>query len=402
MMMNDDIAGGTPEPAGRPDKESGSSFEQESEKAKEYNREKRILFVAELIIGFLFLVILLFTGLSLLLARRLESVANNPWLVVLLYISIIGAAYELIGLPLEFYGGYILEHRYGQSTQTLWVWVWDQMKGLLVSFVLGVPLMEILYWLLRAYPQTWWLIAAILFIVFAVIMANLAPVLLLPIFYKVIPLRDEELKRRIVALCEKVGTKVKGVYEMDMSRKTRAANAALVGIANTRRIILGDTLLEKYEPDEVESVLAHELGHHKHADIWKGLFFQSGIIFIGFYLAYVILRAFSKTLGFEGPADIAAFPLLVLTSAVVSLVFLPVVNGFSRRLERSADEFALQSTRNPRAFISMMSKLGRQNLAEFEPNRLIELLLFSHPPIKKRIEHAYELFPESMNSGEKS
>lgn len=400
-MVHEESAGESPETVGRSAGEGGAPGEQENEKARAYNREKRILFVAELALGFLFLAVLLFSGLSLWLARRLESSAQNPWLVVLLYIVIVGAAFELIGLPLDFYGGFVLEHKYGQSTQTLQVWVWDQIKGLAVSLVLGVPLIEVLYWLLRAYPRAWWLIGAVLFVLFAVVMTNLAPVLLLPIFYKVIPLRDEELKNRIVALCDKTGTRVKGVYEMDMSRKTRAANAALAGIGNTRRIILGDTLLGEYEPDEIEVVLAHELGHHRHGDIWKGLFFQSGIVLIGFYLAYGALTAFSQSLGFSGTADIAGFPLLVLTFSAVSLIFLPIVNGFTRRMERSADGFALNVTRNPGAFISMMAKLGRQNLAEFEPNRLVELLLYSHPPMKKRIQHARELFPEDGDSREK-
>jgi STE24 endopeptidase len=299
----------------------------------------------------------------------------------------------LLSLPLDFYSGYLLEQKYGQSTQDFWQWAWDQTKGLLVNFVIGASLVEVVYWLLRLYPQTWWIIAEALFVLFAVVMSILAPIILLPIFYKVVPLRDEELRRRIVELCDKANTRIKGVYEMDMSRKTRAANAALIGIGGTRRIILGDTLLERYEPEEIEVVLAHELGHHKHWDIWKGLLFQSAIFFIAFYLAHLILNVFSMVFGLRGPSDIAGFPLLVFTFAVVSLVFLPSVNGFSRWLEWKADDFALKATRNPRAFVSMMAKLGRQNLSEFEPNRLIELFLYSHPPIKKRIEHAREVFP---------
>jgi STE24 endopeptidase len=299
------------------------------------------------------------------------------------------------GATLDFYGGYLLEHKYGQSTETVRAWVWDQAKGLLVSSVIGIFLIEVVYWLLRAYPRSWWVIGASLFVGFAVIVTLLAPVILLPIFYKVVPLRNEDLRRRIVALCERVNTRVKGVYEMNMSRKTRAANAALVGVGATRRIILGDTLLERYQPDEIEVVLAHELAHHKHADIWRGLLFQSVIFFIAFYLAYLALRGFSAVFELQGPSDIAGFPLLALTFAGVSLVFLPMVNGFSRRIEYKADEFALEITGNPGAFISMMSKLGRQNLSEFEPNRLVEILLYSHPPIKKRIQRARETFPDS-------
>ncbi len=367
----------------------------ESEKAKAYNRTRRILFIVELAFGLVFLMFLLLSGLSLILARWLEASVGNVWLVILLYLVILGLAYDVVGVPLDFYGGFVIEHRYGQSTQTFRAWAWDQLKGMLVSFAIGAPLMEGLYWLLRSYPQGWWFIASIVFVALAIVMANLAPVILIPIFYKLVPLRDEELKRRIIELCKKANTRVRGVYEMDMSRKTKAANAALVGLGNTRRIVLGDTLLSRYEPDEVEVVLAHELGHHKNWDMWQGLVFQSAISFLGFYVAYLILNAFSASFGFRGPSDIASFPLLALVFAVISLVFLPAANGFSRRLERRADAFALRLTRNPQAFISMMAKLGEQNLAEFEPNRIIEFILYSHPSIKKRIQQARQMLSET-------
>lgn len=368
----------------------------ESEKAKAYNRAKRILFVAELGLGVTYLVLLLLSDASLGVARWLENTVGNVWLVVLFYLLIVGAAYDLMAIPLDFYGGFVLEHKYGQSTQRFRGWVWDQVKGKAVGFAIGAPLLETVYLLLRSFPQSWWLIASGTFIGFALVMANVAPVVLMPIFYKFVPLRDEELKRRLVALCEKVKTRVRGVYEMDMSRKTRAANAALVGLGNTRRIVLGDTLLDRYEPDEIEAVLAHELGHHKNLDMWKGLLFQSAISMLGFYLAYLILNAYSTSFGLRGPADIAGLPLLMLTFAGVSLLFLPTSNAFSRRLERNADEFALKLTGNPLAFVSMMSKLGEQNLSEFEPNPLVEFILYSHPSINKRIRHAREIFPESL------
>jgi STE24 endopeptidase len=382
---------------GKPDvppEAGGIPPEQEDKRARAYNRTKRYLFVAELLLGFLFLGAIFFSGISAFVARWTESFVTNPWLLVLVYIAIIGFVFSLISLPLDWYGGFVVEHKYEQSTQTLAQWAKDQLKGLLVNAVIGIALVEVVYWLLRRYPLTWWIIGGALFILFAVAMTILAPVVLLPIFFKVIPLRNEELKKRIFALCERVHTRVKGVYEMDMSRKTRAANAALVGIGKTRRIILGDTLLERYSPDEIEIVLAHELGHHKHWDIWRGLFFQSIIFFIAFFFAFLVLRAFSFTFGLRSPADIAGFPLLVFTVAIVSFFSLPLINGFSRRLEWRADDFALKITRNRGAFISMMGKLGRQNLAEFWPNRFIEIFLYSHPPIGKRIEHAREVFPD--------
>ena len=367
----------------------------EDKAASAYSRAKRTLFLVGLVAGLAYLLLLLFSGASVSIARRLEAVTQNPWLLVPLYIFAVGLAYEIIGTPLDFYGGFALEHKYGQSTQSFWVWAWDELKGKLVGLVIGLPLIEIVYWLLRDYPQTWWIIASVVFIAFAVVMVNVAPVILMPIFYKFKPLEDKELKDRLVRLSEKAGTSVRGVYEMDMSRKTRAANAALVGLGNTRRIVLGDTLLENYDADEIESVLAHELGHHANWDMWKGLIFQSTISTLGFYVAYRAMTLFSASIGLRGPADIAGFPLLMLTITGVSLFFLPTANAFSRSLERRADRFALALTNNPKAFISAMARLGRQNLSEFDPNPIVEFALFSHPSIGKRIRAAEEMLPEA-------
>jgi STE24 endopeptidase len=372
--------------------------ETENEKAKAYNHAKRVLFAAELGVGFLFLIVLLFSGASVAAVQRLETATPNVWFVILLYLLIVGVAYDLVVFPIDLYGGFVLEHKFGQSTQSLQAWAWDRLKSTGIGFAIGAPLAEGMYWILRRYPNNWWLIAAMMFIAVAVVMANLAPVVLMPLFYKFTPLRNEELKSRLLALFEKANTRVRGVYEMDMSRKTRAANAALVGLGNTRRIVLADTVLKRYKPDEIEAILAHELGHHENWDIWKGILFQAVLSTVSFFLAHVILRTHSFSLGLRGPSDIAAFPLLTLTIAAVSLFFLPTVNGFTRRLERRADVFALTLTRNPEAFVSMISKLGRQNLAEFEPNPILEFLLFSHPSIGKRIRRARELFAEDSET----
>jgi STE24 endopeptidase len=374
----------------------------EDEKAGAYSRTRRVLFVVELAMGLAYLILLLLTGASASLATRLESLTANPWLLVLFYMTAVGLAYEIVGVPLDFYGGFIVEHRYGQSTQSIGAWAWDEIKGKLVGFVIGMVLLEVVYWLLRGYPQTWWIIAAVMFIAFAVVMANLAPVLLMPIFYKFTPLKDEELKQRLVDLCQNAGTAVRGVYEMDMSRKTRAANAALAGLGNTRRIVLGDTLLNSFDADEIEVVLAHELGHHANWDIWKGLAFQSAISVLAFYAAYRVMELASAALGLRGSADIAGLPLLMLTMAGVSLLFMPTSNAFSRRLERKADRYALDLTGKPKAFISSMTRLGKQNLAEFEPHPVIEFLLFSHPSIGKRISTAQAMIPESLSERESS
>jgi STE24 endopeptidase len=217
-------------------------------------------------------------------------------------------------------------------------------------------------------------------------------VLLLPIFYKFVPLSQErqDLAERLLRLAEKAGTRVRGVYQFDMSRRTKAANAALTGLGNTRRIILGDTLLNEFSDDEIETVLAHELGHHVHKDIPIGILVEGGLTLAGLYLAALGLRWGVSVFGFSSPADIAALPVFVLVIGAYSLVTMPLGNAFSRWRERRADTYALHTTQKPQAFASAMTRLANQNLAELDPEPWVVWLLYSHPPLKERIERAYQ------------
>ncbi|MDD5368714.1 MAG: M48 family metalloprotease, partial [Anaerolineaceae bacterium] len=200
---------------------------------------------------------------------------------------VFGGFYFLIGLPLSYYSGFVLPHRFGQSVETLRGWIADQLKSLLISLPIGFILLEIIYALLRAAPDTWWLWVAVVMLVFQVLLANLAPVLIMPLFYKFTPLGEEysELSQRLMRLAEQAHTRVQGVYQFDMSRRTKSANAALTGLGSTRRIILGDTLLKEFSEDEIETVLAHELGHHVHRDIPVGILIETVITLVGLFLA---------------------------------------------------------------------------------------------------------------------
>jgi STE24 endopeptidase len=245
---------------------------------------------------------------------------------------------------------------------------------------------EVIYFILRAAPNGWWLWASAFMILFQVVLANLAPVLIFPIFFKFKPLEDAELVARLTALAERAHTRVRGVFTMMLSEKTTAANAALMGLGNTRRIVLGDTLYEKYSHDEIETILAHELGHHVHRDIPWGLAIDTVLTMLGFFLADVFLKWGVAQLGYASIADLAAFPLLGLALGAFGLVTMPLSNGYSRWREGRADEYALQTTRNAEDFIGAMEKLADQNLAELEPEAWVEWLLYSHPPIGKRIK----------------
>lgn len=364
------------------------------EQAKEYARIRRRLMVVDLALGGLYALVWLLGGLSVGLRDYLLQWTDNVGLLVAGFVLIFGGIYFLLDLPLGYYSGFVLPHRYGLSTQTLSGWVVDLIKSVLLGGILGLLVIEIIYYVLRISPDLWWLWAGLILLFFSVILANLAPVLLMPLFYKFVPLEEEhaDLVDRLMNLADRAGTHVRGVYQFDMSRRTKAANAAITGLGNTRRIILGDTLINEFSPDEVETILAHELGHQVHRDIPIGILVESIITLGGLYLASLGLQWGVEVFGFEGVADIAAFPLFGLVVGAYGMVTMPLGNAFSRWRERRADEYALKTTCNGQAYASALTRLANQNLAEADPEPWVEVLLYSHPALNKRIAMA-ESYP---------
>jgi len=363
-------------------------------RAKQYARINRRLMVLDLFISGLYLMAWLFLGWSQALKDWLIQFTTNDWLLVLFFVIIMGGILFIINLPLSFYQGYVLPHRFELSTQKLSGWITDQVKGILLGGVLGMIMLEIIYAILREFPTFWWLWAAGILLVFNVILANLAPTLIMPLFNKFVPLGEEhaDLADRLMLLAKRSGTYVRGVFTFDMSRRTKQANAGLTGLGNTRRIIIGDTLLNEFTPDEIETIMAHELGHQVNKDIPLGILFGSLTTLVGLYLASVVLNWGVEFFHFEGPADIAAFPLFVLVLGLYGLVTMPIENGFSRWRERRADEYALSLTHNGTAYASALKRLANQNLADADPEEWVEWLLYSHPALGKRIAMAERKF----------
>jgi STE24 endopeptidase len=309
---------------------------------------------------------------------------------LLIFTAALSIPWSLINLPLSFYSGYTLPHRFELSNQTIRGWISDQIKGTILSGLIGVPLLIGMFALLRGAPTTWWLWGVAGYSLFVIILTALAPVLIMPLFYKIKPLGDDytDLENKLLRLSERAGTYVQGVYTVDMSRRTRAANAALTGLAYSRRIILGDTLLEHFSEDEIETVLAHELAHHVHNDIPLGIALQVPLTFLFFYIFHLILEWAVPILGLEGIADPASLPLFALVFSGLGLVTMPIFNAWGRWRERMADDYALLMTQKPGAFIAAMTRLANQNLADIDPEAWVVFLLHSHPPLRQRIERA--------------
>jgi STE24 endopeptidase len=360
------------------------------QKAKEYARIHRRLFLVELVWDGIYALLWLILGWALYLKIALLSLTQNEWLLVAGFALVFGGIQSILSLPLSYYSDFVLPHRYGLSTQTFKDWVIDNIKGIAVAAPIGLILLEVIYLILRAYPDTWWLWAAGIMLIFSVLLTNLAPVLIMPLFNKFVPLGEghADLEARLLRLAEKANTRVRGVYQFDMSRRTKTANAALTGIGNSRRIILGDTLINEFTPDEIETVLAHELGHQVNHDIPLGILIGTITTLVGFYLAGLGLRWGVDAFGFAGPSDVAAMPLFGITLGIYGLVTMPLSNAFSRWRERRADRYALEITGKGEAYAAALTRLANQNLAEADPDPLVEILLHSHPALNKRISFA--------------
>lgn len=330
-------------------------------------------------------------------ARR----APDRRLVGPIFFATTAALSWLASLPVAYAGGLLVERRFGLTRQSDKAWFADQLKGLLVGLLLQTPVMTAAYAVIRRRPRDWWLILAGATVPLTVVLGNLAPVLLMPLFNRFTPLRDEALAERLRDLSARQGVTISDVYEMDMSRQSEKPNAMFTGIGNTRRIVLGDTLLERFPGDEVEAVVAHELGHQVHGDLWRLIAFGAGA---GFGLSWLLsrivpplIRRTSEQTGVDDIADEASLPTLALVIGALGLLLMPIQAAFSRAIERRADRFALEATRNGEAYARAMERLAVQSLADPEPPRPVVFMLGSHPPIAERIRAA-RAFSEASGS----
>ena len=358
-------------------------------RARRYHRLRFALGLLGLLLAIAYLTTLLWTGASVRLAAAAAR-TSRPWLQLILVLGAVALGWRLLTLPLTWLGGYWLPRRYGLLHQPFSRWLWDGAKAAAISGALALAGAELAYALLRLTPW-WWLLGAAAFFAASVLLTLVAPIWLLPLFYRLTPLPDGPLRARLVALAARAGVPVLGVWVGDQSRKSRTANAAVTGLGRTRRIILFDTLLRELSEDEIEAVLAHELAHHAHADIWRGLAVHGVVTVATFWLADRVLAIVVARLGLSGPADLAGLPLLGLILLAAGLLAMPLTNGWSRRVERQADDFAVRLLGRADAFVGAMERLAGLNLAERYPHPLEEALLYSHPAIGRRVDRARTL-----------
>ena len=364
--------------------------------SKKYNNTKLAIGIGKAIVSFVLLYLFIDLGFSLSLQNYIQSFTENSYLVFLMFVFTLGIASSILFLPVNIYTGFYLEHKYNLSNQTFFKYFLENLKSMLVGLVIGVPILLLFFYVLNKFDDLWWLVFASAMFLISVVLSQIFPIVLMPIFYKVSPLQDEELKSRISNLAKGAGIKVQNVFTFDMSKNTKKANAAFTGLGKTKRIILGDTLLKDYSKDEIETVIAHELGHYKHKHIVKNIVFGTVSSFLTFFVISILYKNSLSWFDFEYITQIAALPLLSLWAMVIGLIQSPIGNILSRKYEYEADRYAIETTRKPESFINTLNRLTNQNLGDREPHPFIEWFFYSHPSIKNRVK-AIQDFVQSNN-----
>ncbi|MEF8836569.1 MAG: M48 family metallopeptidase [Candidatus Bipolaricaulota bacterium] len=355
------------------------------EKAQDYEFDSLIINIGSTIASLLVLVLFLLFG-SKPLYGFLSGSLGNVWAVRAIYIVIFAVGFFLLDLPTSWLS-FRLEHKYELSNQNTKSWLIDQLKSLLISLALALVGFTVLFWTI-AVSDLWWVWTWIAFTVISIFIGFISPTLLMPLFYNFQPLEDEDLKKGLKELANRANLDVLGVFNMEASEKTKKAIGALTGIGSSRRIILSDTMLENYSAEEIEAVIAHEMGHHKYHDIWFLLGLQSLFSLLGFYL---IARFIDPVLGyFSLGLNVSALPVILGMMEIILFTLSPLKNWLSRIRERAADGFSLNLVDNPNALGEALVKLSQQNLGNPAPPRLVEWLFYDHPSGLNRVERAMD------------
>jgi STE24 endopeptidase len=355
-----------------------------NDRIKRYSRIKYTLTIVDFFYLLLILALFQISGLAIWLRAGLSAIFAPEALLILFYCLVIFLFYFILNFPLDFYRSYKLEHRFGLSNEKLLHWLGDRLKGFIIGFIIFIILIEGFFYFLSRCPDSWWWISGLFWILFSLILARLFPVIIIPLFFKYKRITDDDLRQRILNLAKGFGIKIIDVYQIDFSKKTTKANAALVGLGKSKRVILSDTLQNRYNHEEIEVILAHEFAHFRLRHLIKQIALNAAVILSVFYLLF---RFASRIFGLFNLdlSDIAGLTIWLFCFASLQTCLLPLLNWISRIMERNADYLALKFTGLTEAFVSMMEKLNEQNLAERKPAGWIKILFFDHPPIEERI-----------------
>jgi STE24 endopeptidase len=361
-------------------------------KAKRYSFAKRLIAIGASIINLAYFSVILLSGASLKIAYFAQGISANAYISLIIYLIIVGVILELLLLPLEYSGGFRLDCKFGLSRQGLFSWAIDYIKRLLLSSVIFAAMISMFYFLIINSPTFWWIWAGIIFFMVSIVLAKVFPMIIIPMFYRLTRISDTQLKEKLSRLAEQAGVKIIDIYKIALGAKTSRANAAVCGLGNSKRILLSDTLLERYTQDEIEVTLAHEIAHHKHNHFWKLSAMGILSMFLFLYLTDIMLARITGYGFIPSKQHMSAFPAVMILYILFNLTVLPVNNFISRRYETQADKDAVNLTGKAYALSGLMRKLSRQNLSDPSPSMLVKILFYDHPPAQERIA-----FAESMD-----
>ncbi len=386
-------AGGTAAPVEVP---------QPSEKAMRYYRTGHWVWATYLLWGLAVPALLLWSGFSARMRDLAARISPRFYVQLVLYFALYTVVNWLADLPLGYLFGFVRQHAYGLSNQTLAKWTSDAVKGLGVGVIGGALVVWIPFLLLRKSPRRWWIWTAVAAAPVMIFGLLVSPIFIDPLFNKFGPMKDKALEQRILTLAERAGIEGSRVFEVEKSVDTKAVNAYVTGLFGSKRIVLWDTLLAKLSPEEVLGVMGHEMGHYILQHIWKGVLLGVAVVLFACWAvdrtAHRLIRRFSHRFGFTRLDDPAALPLIVLLVGLATFLIQPLGLAWSRHIEHESDRFALELTRDNRAMAMAFVKLQQENLSNPRPGLLYKIWRASHPPLGERIDFANRYRPWESGS----
>jgi STE24 endopeptidase len=338
------------------------------------------------------LIALLFSGVLPWSFGKFTATFGSSVLPMAGFVFSIGVALSILGLPFAWYAQFKLEERFGFNTITVKTWVLDRLKGFLLAAVLGFPLLALVLKLIEWTGPNWWIWAAMLVIAFQLLLTLIAPVVIMPLFNKFTPLAEGSLRDRLFALARRTDFPTRSVELMDGSKRSRHSNAFFTGFGRFRKIVLFDTLVAQLTEPELESVLAHEIGHYKKRHVLKSLGVSIAGVFVGFAAVAWLAgqQWFYREFGFEHHAGFAAanvvpaMLLCALLAGTISFWFSPIIHAWSRRFEYEADAFARATMGAAQPLVQALRKLTEKNLSNLTPHPFYSTFYYSHPTLFER------------------
>lgn len=372
------------------------------QRGKEKARKQRLLLVLRYVLNLGALWLIFISGLSVRLHKLSGTLISGGSGRQIIYLVMVFLLMMLLNLPLDLYASYAIGREYGLLSQTLGQWLRDHAVAQMVGLVILVGVALALYKLIGR--RWWWAWATLASLPVIIFLVYITPVVIAPLFNRFTPLPEGPMKSELLTFARSEGVPAEDVFVVDASRQSRAVNAYVVGLGPTKRIVLYDTLLDKFTPQEIRFVLAHEIGHYRFHHIWR--FIAAAVLTVLFgclvvdFLGRRLLRRVGQRASVTDLAHGASLPLIGCVFLLSLGLAFPILNSYSRWLEHEADRFAISRTGDPTIAVSAFEKLGRLNVGEYDASPFVEVIFYDHPPLAKRIRFVREFVMSKTSGGE--